>query len=318
MTSLFQKDSRVRNLRPSEENGSVWYRGSMSVTTIACVVVATAGCGQSRLPAPSPDPEAAVALRESLSSESEASGDAGSAASTGTGWGTLTGRFVFVGTPPAAKQLIIDKDTAVCTAEGRKLFDLSLQVDEASGGLANVVVFARKVGRVKEREPAGDPLVFDQKACEFLTPVFAARVGQGIDVRNSDPIGHNTNVSGTSFNQLIPAGEGTLFTPARETGMPTMVTCNIHPWMKAYAVFREDGYVAVTAADGTFSIPDLPAGEEVELQVWHERSTGPNGALAADKPELDWSSKGRFTVTLEADQTTDIGEIAIPASALGS
>ena len=276
------------------------------------------GCGQGRLVAPTPDREAAETLRVALSSEDASSdGGAGAAASTGTGWGTLTGRFVFVGTPPAAKQLIVDKDTAVCTAEGRKLFDQSLQVDESTGGLANVVVFARKVSRVKEREIAEEPLVFDQKVCEFLTPVFAARVGQPIDVRNSDPIGHNTNVSGTSFNQLIPAGEGTLFTPSRETGMPTMVTCNIHPWMKAYAVFREDGYVAVSSADGSFTLPDLPAGEEVELQVWHERSTGPNGALGADMPAYDWSSKGRFTVTLEADQTTNIGDIEIPASALG-
>lgn len=305
-------------MRLSSESRSIWCRCA-SLSSLAACCLLSAGCGQSRLSAPTPDSDAAQALRVALSDESATDGDAGgAAASTGTGWGTLTGRFVFVGTPPDAKQLIVDKDTAVCTAEGRKLFDQSLQVDDSTGGLANVVVFARKVGRVKEREMPAEPLVFDQKGCEFLSPVFAARVGQPIDVRNSDPIGHNTNVSGTSFNQLIPAGEGTLFTPARETGMPTMVTCNIHPWMKAYAVFREDGYVAVSAADGTFSIPDLPAGEEVELQVWHERSTGPNGALSADRADLDWSSKGRFTVTIDADQTKDLGEIEIQASALGT
>lgn len=305
-------------MRLVSEKRSVRYRCASLLSLAACCML-TVGCGQGRLAAPTPDSDAAQALRIALSDENAADGDAGgAAASTGTGWGILTGRFVFVGTPPDAKQLIVDKDTAVCTAEGRKLFDQSLKVDASTGGLANVVVFARKVGRVKERELSAEPLLFDQKACEFLSPVFAARVGQPIDVRNSDPIGHNTNVSGTSFNQLIPAGEGTLFTPARETGMPTMVTCNIHPWMKAYAVFREDGYVAVSAADGTFSIPDLPAGEEVELQVWHERSTGPNGALAADRADLDWSSKGRFTVTIDADQTKDLGDIEIQASALGS
>lgn len=285
-----------------------------------CLLLLSTGCGQGRLASPGADSEAAVVLRKMLASAGDAAADQGGGASvvTGTGWGSLTGRFVFVGTPPEAKQLVVDKDTAVCTAEGRKLFDQSLLVDESTGGLSNVVVFARKVSRVKERELPSEPLVFDQKACEFLSPVFAAQVGQPIDVRNSDPIGHNTNVAGTSFNQLIPAGEGTLFTPTRETGMPTMVTCNIHPWMKAYAVFREDGYVAVSGVDGTFTIPDLPAGEEIELQVWHERSTGPNGALAADMPEYKWSSKGRFTVTLEADQTTNIGDIEIQASSLAN
>jgi hypothetical protein len=162
------------------------------------------------------------------------------------------------------------------------------------------------------------PVVFDQKQCEFLSPVFAARVGQPVDVRNSDPIGHNTNIAGTAFNQLIPAGQGTVYKPESETGMPTMVTCNIHPWMKAYAVFRKDGYVAVTANDGSFTIPDLPAGETIELQVWHERSTGPNGALGLDKPELKWTPKGRFQIKIEPEEIKDLGTLEVPASAIGT
>ena len=90
-----------------------------------------------------------------------------------------------------------------------KLLDRSLLVDPSSKGLANVVVFARKTSRVKNAPSPTEPLVFDQKNCEFLSPVFAARVGQPIDVKNSDPIGHNTNIAGTSFNQLIPGGQGT-------------------------------------------------------------------------------------------------------------
>ena len=243
--------------------------------------------------------------------------DGGPAAPTGTGWGTLKGRFVFAGSPAGGKPLVVDKDTEVCSKDGLKLLDRSLLVDPGSKGLANVVVFARKTTRVKEASPPTTPLLFDQKQCEFLAPVFAARVGQTIDVHNSDPVGHNTNIAGTSFNQLIPAGNGTLFKPEAETGMPTMVTCNIHPWMKAYVVFRKDGYVAVTAADGSFTIPDLPAGEPLEFQVWHERSTGPSGALGLSNPSLKWTPKGRFQVNLEPDQVLDVGTLEVPASAIG-
>ena len=276
------------------------------------------GCTDGRVGQPVADPSAAERVRTALVTSTGGDSEAGAeAATSGTGWGTLTGRFVFSGSPSEAKALIVDKDTEVCSKDGVKLLDRSLLVDPSSKGLANVVVFVRKSSRVKEAVPPEKPIVFDQKQCEFITPVFAARVGQSIDVHNSDPVGHNTNIAGTSFNQLIPAGDGTLFKPDAETGMPTMVTCNIHPWMKAYVVFRKDGYVGVSAADGSFTIPDLPAGEVLEFQVWHERSTGPNGALGLTKPDLKWTPKGRFQVKIEADEVKDIGTLEVPAAALG-
>ena len=276
------------------------------------------GCTDGRVGQPAADADAVVRFRTMLvtSTGGAAETDTETTAS-GTGWGVLSGRFVFAGTPAAAKALAVDKDTEVCSKDGVKLIDRSLLVDPSSKGRANVVLFVRKSSRVKDSAPPEKPLVFDQKQCEFMTPVFAGRVGQFIDVHNSDPVGHNTNIAGTSFNQLIPAGDGTLFKPEAETGMPTMVTCNIHPWMKAYAVFRKDGYVGVSAADGSFTIPDLPAGEMLEFQVWHERSTGPSGALGLSKPDLKWTPKGRFQVKIEADEVLDIGTLEVPAAALG-
>jgi hypothetical protein len=278
-------------------------------------LIAASGCGGSRVDAARADTSAAASLRETLSTVS-AGGAAAETGPAGTGWATLKGVFALDGVPPPAKQLVVDKDTEVCSKDGMKLFDRSLVVDGSNKGLANVVIFVRKSSRVKNPVPS-DQLLFDQKNCEFIAPVFAARVGQPVDVRNSDPVGHNTNISGSSFNQLIPAGQGTIYTPNKETGMPVMVTCNIHPWMKAYAIFRDDGYVAVTASDGSFTIPDLPAGEPLEFQVWHERATGPNGALALEVPELKWSDKGRFKVTLDGDEVRDLGTLVVPASALG-
>jgi len=266
---------------------------------------------------PVADAEAAGRLRATLVSTAAGSGAASEEASTGTGWAAIKGRFVYAGAPGEPKALVVDKDTEVCSKAGAKLLDRSLLVDPSSKSLANVVIFARKTSRVKN--PVSDtPLVFDQKNCEFLAPVFAARVGQPIDVKNSDPVGHNTNISGSDFNQLIPAGGSLAYRPKAETGLPTMVTCNVHPWMKAYMVFRKDGYVAVSAADGTFTIPDLPAGEVIEFQVWHERSTGPSGAVGLTKPELKWTPRGRFQVKLEADETKDLGTLEVPAGALGS
>ncbi len=276
------------------------------------LAVATAGCGPGRVVAPGADIAAAATLRTALLS-SEAGAAEAESTPVGTGWATLKGRFLFAGTPGERAVLTVDKDMEVCSRDGMKLYDQSLRIDPENKGLADVVLFVRKSTRVKEASPSGEPLVFDQKNCEFITPVFAARVGRPVDVRNSDPIGHNTNISGTPFNQLIPADGGSIFTPGSENGMPVSVTCNIHPWMKAYAVFRKDGYVAVSAVDGAFEMPDLPAGEPLEFQVWHSRAAG---GLKLDRPDLKWSPKGRFKITLDPDQVKDLGTIEVPAAAL--
>ena len=85
--------------------------------------------------------------------------------------------------------------------------------------------------------------------------------------------------------------------------------------MKAYLLPRNDKYFAVTKDDGSFEIANLPAGEEVEIQVWHERASGPNGALVLPNKELKWSPKGRFKVKLDPDETKDLA-LEIPAGAL--
>jgi hypothetical protein len=79
--------------------------------------------------------------------------------------------------------------------------------------------------------------------------------------------------------------------------------------MKAYIIARDDSYFAVTKPDGTFEIANLPAGDEIEFQVWHERA----GKGLAAQP--DWKG-GRFKVTIPADGAADLGQIKVPVSVL--
>jgi hypothetical protein len=87
--------------------------------------------------------------------------------------------------------------------------------------------------------------------------------------------------------------------------------------MVAYMLPRKNGYFAITGPDGSFEIANLPAGEDVEIQVWHERGAGAKGVLIVDTDaakELKWSKKGRFKVKLEEGETREI-KIVVPASA---
>jgi hypothetical protein len=44
--------------------------------------------------------------------------------------------------------------------------------------------------------------------------------------------------------------------------------CDVHGWMKAYAVVNDSPFFAVTGADGVFEIKDLPVGDYT-LEAWH-------------------------------------------------
>jgi hypothetical protein len=285
---------------------------------LALLAVMLVGCGRPQDLGPVADLTAVSKMRTALMKGSEGA-DSGAAVATGTGWGTLKGRFTYPDEPPTMPPYNVNKDQAVCAPGGQAPLQEFLLVDPSSKGIANVVIYPRRVARVHESaEPRDEEAVFDQKVCVFLTHVFAFTVGQPVSIKNSDPVGHNTNIEGrNSVNPTIPAGGAVPYKAQREEASPVRARCSIHPWMLAYMLPRENAYFAVTAKDGTFEIPNLPAGEELEIQVWHEHSAGPNSALVVDTPEageLDWDKKGRFTIKLEQDQTKEI-EIAVPASA---
>jgi len=215
----------------------------------------------------------------------------------------------------------VNKEAATCAPGGKAPLQETLLVDSETSGIANIAVFVRKASRVHESaQPSDDSVVFDQKACVFLTHVLPMTVGQTMEIKNSDNVAHNTNISGkNSFNQTVADSSSIDFKPQKEETVPKAINCSIHPWMLAYYLPRKNGYVAITEPDGTFEIPNLPAGEELEFQVWHERATGPGGVLVLATPEaksLKWSGKGRFKIQLEQDGMKEI-DLVVPAAALG-
>jgi plastocyanin len=230
------------------------------------------------------------------------------------GWGTLKGRFVYSGDAPVAAELKADKDVEVCGKH--KLVNEELVVG-ADKGVANVVVFVRDK-KIKVHPDAAaaakeEKIVLDNKDCRFEPHVTFVQAGQNLVVKNSDPVGHNSNIAtlkNSPSNNLIPAGgEATLTFRAAEA-IPAQVTCNIHPWMKAWLVVRDNPYAAVSGADGSFEIANMPVGE-VELQLWHEKAGYIGSVTVGGKAEV--TKKGRKKVKI-ADGGTDLGEMVLDAS----
>lgn len=312
MTNSRGKDQEARGMYDFFE----WCKappGGRPVRRWALLVLlgAVSGCGQQRVSSdPLPDIAKAVALRTATEAGPAATG-AVAAVPKGEGWGALKGVFRLDGAPAALAPLSTGgKDAAVCGASVKN----EALVVGPDGGIANVLVFARRVSRVFDGEGFNQPAeaIFDQKACLFLSHVMGLKVGDTMRIKNSDPIGHNTNMSPAGnppSNVLLAGGGEATYQFIRQLPAPTAVTCNIHPWMKAYVIARDDPYFTVTGEDGSFEIAHLPAGEPVEFQVWHE--------LAAEGLEAksDWA-RGRFTVTIPKDGVEDLGEIKVPAARL--
>lgn len=288
---------------------------------IAVSGLSSLGCQRTDELGPVASASSTSAIREALASGDGNSGGTAAAASSGTGWATLKGRFVFDGDAPQMAPYNANKDMETCAPGGKAPLQEKILVDSATSGLKNVAIYVRKVARVHESAQSTESNIeFDQKECVFLTHVYPFVLGDTMVIKNSDPVGHNTNIEGKNgFNQTIPANSASEFKPQKEEAVPVGVVCSIHPWMKAYFLPRENGYVAVTKEDGSFEIPNLPAGESLEFQVWHESATGPGGALVLGSPEakaLKWSGKGRFKMKLAENEEKEL-VISVPAAALG-
>ncbi len=232
-------------------------------------------------------------------------------------WGNLSGTFAYDGTAPAPKAVVVDKDVAFCGKFG--LVDESLVVGK-EGGVKNVVVFLYLSPSDKPPEPHESyaeaekaEVALDNLKCRFEPHVVAMRTTQTLVVGNKDTVGHNTKVdplNNNPFNILIPAG-GSLKHEFTETErLPATVGCNIHQWMKAWVLVRDNPYFAVTDAEGKFEIKNLPAGEWT-FQVWQERA-GYVQEVKLDGKATAWK-RGRFTMTIKPGDN-DLGRIEVPPS----
>jgi plastocyanin len=129
----------------------------------------------------------------------------------------------------------------------------------------------------------------DQANLKFVPHVLPVLVGTTVDFLNSDSVTHNVftpDACAGKFNLgTWPQGQSRSHTFTKEC-FATLL-CLIHPEMEGFVAVVPTPYFAVTAADGSYRIADVPDGS-YSVKTWHpklkatDRTVAVQGATAAD------------------------------------
>ena len=113
----------------------------------------------------------------------------------------------------------------------------------------------------------------DQANLVFSPHVLPVLVGTTVDFLNSDAVLHNVfspDACADKFNLgTWPKGQIKSFEFKKEC-VAAALLCKVHPEMEAFVVAVPTPYFAVTKADGSYRIADVPDGAYT-VKVWHPK-----------------------------------------------
>ena len=214
--------------------------------------------------------------------------------------GDVTGTVVLDGTAPANGAIKMNADP-ICIKQNTGEQTQETYILGADGkSLANVFVYVKDGLGNYVYDPPSAAATIDQHGCRYHPHVFGMRVGQKLEILNSDPTLHNIHAS--------PKANGEFNTGQPIQGMKTEHTfskvevmvpfkCDVHGWMNAYVGVLDHPYFAVTDAAGKFALKGLPPGTYT-IEAWHEKA----GAATQ-------------SVTLAAKETKDVSfTLKVPAA----
>jgi plastocyanin len=174
--------------------------------------------------------------------------------------GSITGTVHFTGqaSKPVAIDMSMDPACAMSAAPNS-----SEQILVNDHALANVYVYI-KSGIAPSQAANAAPVVLDQKGCRYVPHVIALQQGGSVEFRNSDPTMHNIHTTPTDGSASVDVSQSPMGQPQTQKfeKAETMlaVRCNNHPWMNAFINVAPNPYFAVTGADGSFTVKNLPPG----------------------------------------------------------
>ena len=188
-----------------------------------------------------------------------------------TNGGTIKGKITYNGKAPAPKKITITKDPKICgTSRDEDAFAIA-----SDGGVKNVVVYLADIKAGKKMEGEMKP-VLDQKGCHYEPQVQVVPLHAVLQVKSSDPLLHNVHSflnGSTVINFAMPPQPGLVLTKKLDKPGGEQLKCDVHNFMTGGIFVATNPYHAITGADGSFEIKDVPAGAYT-IATWHQ-AAGP-------------------------------------------
>jgi hypothetical protein len=216
--------------------------------------------------------------------------------------GTITGKVTFSGTVPKNTPWKITKNPKICGHT--KTLD-RLLVDK-NGGVANTFIILK--GASGSTAGMGTTFSLDQHECHYAPHTQVVPVNGTLTVTNSDDVLHNIHGyyfadHSTAFNIAQPIQNQHTPIPLKKQGFIELQCDAGHTWMSAYVYVTDNPYAVVTKADGSFTIPNVPAGTYT-VQCWHEgwNVTGEQN----DRPIFSQPQTMEQSVTVGAGATAQV------------
>ena len=215
-----------------------------------------------------------------------------------TGTSTIEGVVQYLGDAPKPGK---NPATAMkeCQAPASDPNQWALRVKDQK--LMNAFVYVKEGLPFDGYPAAAGAVELDQKGCAYIPRVLGVQVGQALSIHNSDPTLHNVHSmakASPGFNAGMPKKDMSITKIFEKPEVMMMFKCDVHPWMRAYVGVVPHPFFAVTKEDGSFSIPNLPAGT-FTLEIWHE--------TLGTQPQT-------VTVTAGEKKTIDVSFPAKPAA----
>jgi len=227
------------------------------------------------------------------------------------GTGTIVGHVKLTGPSPGNPMIRMGMDPMCAKLNaGKRVFHEYVVVNE-SGGLANV--FVDLTGSLPNSPAPSAPVVLEQKNCIYTPRVVGARVGGTLRIVSDDALAHNVHSVSLKnpFNFTEQKAGASRDMTLKGPDVMMRIVCDIHSWMVGYVGVETHPFYAVSAADGSFKIANVPPGKQ-SVRIWHERFgelTKTVNVTAGGTATVDFAYTGQ-----EKPSKARVQELTIPHS----